>query len=150
MRSQDARTPQSQCAHTRPEHDGRRPPCLARQVMESNALSFSRCTPMCARKVESLPLRKDMTSNAPVSFEVEFGVRSDVSKDKMLVMVKLAQEIDESHGIGQPTAECQLMWPSTRKLVIWSRGLPGEGWLCGVGACSCRVELKTPWSVFWL
>ena len=72
-----------------------------------------------------------MTSNAPVSIEVEFGMRSDVSKDTMSVMVKLAQEIDESHVIGQPTAECQMMWPSTRKLVIWS-------------PCSCRVELKTP------
>ena len=75
-----------------------------------------------------------MTSNAPVRFEVEFGVRSDVTKDTMSVTVKLAQELDESHDIGQSTAECQLIWPSRRKLVIWS-------------PCSCRLEQKAPMSV---
>ena len=42
---------------------------------------------------------------------------SDVAEDTMSVMVKLANEIDEPHDIGQPTAECQLMTPSERRLV---------------------------------
>ena len=35
----------------------------------------------------------------------------------MSPMESLAKKIGASPGIGQPTAECQLLWPSRRKLV---------------------------------
>ena len=69
---------------------------------------------MCEKgEVTSVEEGHDVERASPL--REEFGVRSDVTKDTMPVMVKLAQEIDESHGIGQPTAECQLKWPSRRK-----------------------------------
>ena len=68
-----------------------------------------------------------MTSNAPFRFEVEFGVRSDVINDTMSDVVKLAKVIDESHDVGQPTPECQLIWLSRRKLVAWIESLFVQG-----------------------
>ena len=82
-------------------------PCPARQVVESSALSFS-----CYEKGE--------VTSVEEGHEVECAiplVRSDVTKDTISVMVKLAKVIDESHDIGQPAAECQLIWLSRRKLV---------------------------------
>ena len=58
----------------------------------------------CARRVESLPWRKDVTSRATFL--------SDVDEETMSATVKLAKEIDEP-DIGQTSAECQF------------RGLPG-------------------------
>ena len=53
-------------------------------------------------------------------------VRSDVDKDTMSAAVKLAKEVDEL-DIGQPTAECQLMTLSERRLVTRGELRPAQG-----------------------
>ena len=43
--------------------------------------------------------------------------RSDVVKATMPAMAKLAEEIDELHSIGQPTAEC--FWWAFREKAVY-------------------------------
>ena len=62
-----------------------------------------------------------MTSNAPFRFE------GDVIKDTMSD-VQLAKEVDESHDVGQPTAECQLIRPSRRRPATWRCVPVRAGW----------------------
>ena len=84
------------------------------------------------------PTQKDV--ERVTALRLKFAVRSDVVKDTMSAFV-LAREIEESssRGIGQPTAECQL--------VVW---LSRRRWLHGeVSSGSCRVEQKAPRSVSW-
>ena len=48
-----------------------------------------------------------------------FAAQCDGIKDKMSAMVKLATGTGEVPDIAQPTAECQLTWPSRSTLVTW-------------------------------
>ena len=72
-----------------------------------------------------------MASNkrARATFEGQSSDRiaeSDVAEETMSATVKLAKEIDEP-DIGQPTAECQLMTPSERRLVTRCELRPVQG-----------------------
>ena len=63
--------------------------------------------------------RKDMTSNVPFRFEVEFGARRDVDEVTMSAMVKLVKEIYESYDIGQQ------IFHEKAGYMVWSSGHPG-------------------------
>ena len=72
-----------------------------------------------------------MASNkrARATFEGQSSDRiaeSDVAEETMSATVKLSKEIDEP-DIGQPTAECQLMTPSERRLVTRCELRPVQG-----------------------
>ena len=78
---------------------------------------------------EVTSLRKDMTSNAPFRFGVEFGVRRDVDKDTMSAVVKLAKEFGESHDIlcssrVEQKAPRSVSWRCTLKFAESARLLP--------------------------
>ena len=71
-------TPQSQCVHTRPEHDVKRLPCPCFQVEGTEERVISLHADEC-QIGEVTSLRKDMTSNPP-----ELGVLSEVTRLRCL------------------------------------------------------------------
>ena len=130
MRPEDARTPQSQCVHTRPEHDVKRLPWRGRFVSVAQmslailiATNKLRRCQLWQSSRRSLPSRRQLSSFAAWSDHV--FPRQIVESNALLV------------SLGQPTVQL-VKWRSLT-LVMEQKAPRSVSWRFTPKSCEARV-----------